>query len=126
MYRAFALDELRADPQRVVYLALRKFWLYWGHFGGADIRYPGASSPVFWLPWLMTLPFFLLGLWMTIRRDPARFGFLYLYLLGQTAIVVTFFVLPRYRIEVLPILLMFAAEGVHRLWVRWQQPRVAT
>ena len=118
VYRAFAVDALREDPGRAVRLSLRKAWLYWIYFGGDAIRYPGARSPAFWLPWLLMLPFFVMGLVVSARRAPRRHAFLYLYLLGQTAIVMAFFVLPRYRIEIIPVALLFAAQGLTWGWTR--------
>lgn len=118
VFRRYALAQMQRDPLGVVRLAAKKAWLLWGHFGGARIHYPGAASPLFWAPWLVVLPFFLLGLWHDGRlagplgRDRAV---LWLYLLVQTAITMGFFVLPRYRVFLLPAVLLFAASGIVRL-----------
>ncbi|MEM8598985.1 MAG: glycosyltransferase family 39 protein [Bacteroidota bacterium] len=112
VYRAFALDALQGDPERAARLGVRKLWLYWVHFGGDDINYPGADSPLFWGPWLLLLPLAFFGIVRAARSDWRRSSFLYLYLLGQTAIVVAFFVLPRYRLAILPVLLLFAGVAL--------------
>ena len=125
VYGARARAALAADPARAVRLAVKKLGLYWVHFGASDIRYPGASSPAFWLPWLVTLPFFLVGLWVSVRRRWRLHVLLYVYLAAQTAIAVAFFVLPRYRIEILPVVILFAAEGMRGAWIRWRTPAPA-
>ena len=118
VYGAQAQAAVVADPARAVRLAVKKLGLYWVHFGASDIHYPGAASPAFWLPWLVTLPFFTIGLVRSVRERWREHAFFYLYLLGQTAVVVAFFVLPRYRIEILPVVLLFAAEGMRWVWAR--------
>ena len=121
VYKSHALDAIQSDPSRVVPLAAKKLWLYWGHFGGSGVSYPGAQSPLFWGPWWLALPFFVLGLWRSLRENRWReHSFLYLYLMGQTAVVIAFFVLPRYRLEILPVVLLFAAYGAETLIRRWR------
>lgn len=128
VYRAAAMREIRADPGRAAGLAARKVWLYWGHFGGDRIDYPGAQSPAFWGPWLLLLPPFAAGLWLGARGAWRRRAFLYVYLAGQTAVAAVFFVLPRYRLSVLPVMLLFAAFAAGWAWdrARGRSPRPQT
>lgn len=122
VYREHARAEIARDPARVLRLGAKKVWLFWGHFGGEGVAYPGASSPLFWGPWVLLLPPFALGLWRSARSAPRRHAFLYAYLLGQTAVVTAFFVIPRYRLAVIPVMLLFAAAGVAWAWDRFRAP----
>lgn len=118
VYRTFALREIAADPLRSLRLAARKAWLLWGHFGGRDIAYPGAESPAFWVPWLLVLPPFVAGLWYAARTPDRRRWLLVGYLGVQTVVAMAFFVLPRYRVFLLPVVVLYAAYGI----ARWLEP----
>ena len=114
-----ALDQMRDDPLRVLMLAARKFALYWVHFVSSDGVVPGASSPLYWLPWLMGLPFFMLGLCRSLGRHAPGLGLLYINLALPTLIVMVFFVLPRFRVFIVPFVLLFSAHGMLYLYERY-------
>lgn len=110
LFARAALAAIREDPWRSVRLALRKFMFYWGYYWGIDLTYPAARSPAYWLPWFLLLPGFAIGLVAT-RRDPRRYALLYIHLGLSTLIVMVFFVIPRYNLFVLPIVIPFAVHG---------------
>ena len=125
VYGQAAREQITANPLRSVRLGARKLWLFWGHFGGDDIAYPGASSPLFWGPWLLLLPPFVVGLWQSVRSSPRRHAFLYAYLAVQSAVAAVFFVIPRYRLAVIPVMLLFAAYAVTWAWSRTRSTGLA-
>lgn|GEM_PF-2524419 len=111
IYMREAVAFIKNDPGRVVILGLRKCVFYWGHYWGINFTYPGAQSPLYWLPWFIMLPFFLTGLVQSFRARKKYFLF-YIYFIVATLTVMTFFVIPRYRLFILPLVFPFASNGV--------------
>jgi tetratricopeptide (TPR) repeat protein len=76
--------------------------------------------------WVLRAP--LLGFWFVAPfaaigmifawRERSRWGWLYLFVAAYYASIVAFFVFARYRLPVLPPLLLFAALGLVRLFER--------
>jgi 4-amino-4-deoxy-L-arabinose transferase-like glycosyltransferase len=99
------------NPEQVISLAAKKFIFYWGYYWGIDFVYPGAKSPLYWLPWFLMLPFFVVGLILSFQKFKQYILF-YLYFGLSTGIAITFFVLPRYRIFILPLVIIFAISGM--------------
>lgn len=126
VYGRAAREQIAADPLRSIRLGARKLWLFWGHFGGDDVAYPGAASPLFWGSWWLLVPPFLVGLWRSMRETPRRHGFLYAYLAVQSAVAAVFFVLPRYRLAVIPVMLLFAAHATLWVWDRYRSAPLTT
>lgn len=114
VYKERAKEFILNNPAEFIGLALTKFTFYWGHFWGIDYTYPGVNSPLYWLPWFLMLPFFLTGLYYSFQNYD-RYWIFYLYFVLSTAIVMMFFVLPRYRLLMLPFVIMFAAYGINSL-----------
>lgn len=132
-----ALDFVTGQPLSWLELMLRKFLLFWSapEIGNnASIYHLRDYAPIMKLPWLgfgVTAPLALAGIYLALRR---RFSesresamlpllFILLYMAG----VVAFFVCARYRVPVIPFLLLFAAYGLVagiRAW-RTGQHRVA-
>jgi 4-amino-4-deoxy-L-arabinose transferase-like glycosyltransferase len=117
VYMREALADLRADPGRALSLAGRKFIFFWtSRFFGFNFTYDGAKSPIYWLPWLAMLPFFLLGLALSLK-EARKFGVFYLVFLVSTFTCLLFFVLPRYTVLVYPWAILFAAQGVWQVYL---------
>jgi 4-amino-4-deoxy-L-arabinose transferase-like glycosyltransferase len=71
-----------------------------------------AAKALIHVPYAATLVFFLLGL-RRLAIDRAR-AMLLLFLAGYNALHVVAFALPRYRLPILPLLLLVAADGFSR------------
>ncbi len=67
------------------------------------------------------LPPFLAGLVYAARSPDRRRWLLIGYLGVQTVVAMAFFVLPRYRVFLLPVILLYAAYGI----ARWLGPTSA-
>ena len=115
IYKERALMDLAQHPFRAVKLALIKFTFLWGHYWGINCTYPGANSAAYWLPWFLQLPMFLYGLVVAIKkREPL--SLFYMYLIIATLVAMIFFVIPRYRIFILPVVTLFASSGIVSLF----------
>jgi 4-amino-4-deoxy-L-arabinose transferase-like glycosyltransferase len=110
LYMRTARDAIRDNPLRSAALGLRKFVFYWGYYWGINFTYPGAKSPLYWLPWFLVLPWFVVGVWVT-RRQPSKYSLFYIYFVLATTMAMTFFVIPRYRLFILPLVIPFAVHG---------------
>lgn len=110
IYKTEAVDFILNNPGKFALLSFKKLIYYWGYYWGINFKYPGAKSPFYWLPWFFTLPFFIIGLIISIKHYNKYIVF-YLYFLISTCIVMLFFVIPRYRIFVLPWVFPFAING---------------
>lgn len=102
-------------PKRVLELGLRKLLFYWGAvYPGVNFTYSNVDSPFYWLPWLLILPFFLYGIILNIRSFKQHFLFHTSFFLS-TITVMTFFVLPKYIVFVLPWVFLFVASAITSL-----------
>lgn len=110
IYMNEALMFMTKHPTEVLKLALRKFVFYWGYYWGIKFTYPGARSVAYWLPWFILLPFFMIGLIHSIK-DVRKYCLFHLYFILSTLIAMLFFVIPRYRLFILPLIFPFAVEG---------------
>ena len=125
-FAARAWDYIRGDPAGWLGLMGRKLRAFWH---GDE---PGRNQPIyFWrtysrvlsatlwkagiaFPFGLVAPLALWGMLLSLRRIGSTWPLLYAlsYCLG----VVAFFVAARYRVPVLPVLLVFAAYGLWSLW----------
>jgi len=118
-YAGEALKFIREHPRAAARLLARKvaiFWSGWEVSNNQDIRFiTGTYTPVVrYLPLTFTVvaPLGLLGLLVAMRRQAGRhlplWGFVLSYMVG----VVIFFVNARYRLPVVPVLMIFAAYAL--------------
>jgi hypothetical protein len=107
VFRDQALADLRADPAREIPLSLKKIAYSWWR----DPTSATTRSPAYWAPWLAVLALFVVGagrrLFVERRLDPL----LWTLLAAGTALAVAFFVIPRLRYPVYPIVFLFAGYG---------------
>lgn len=90
---------------------------YWRH-------YSVLLSGLLWkyglaFPFGLVGPLALLGMGLAWRRGQPQLPLL--YVAAHLAVVVAFFVADRYRLPLVPVLLLFAAEGA---WWLWQSRRL--
>lgn len=110
VYRRLALQHIKDDPLRYLSLSLRRFFYFWT----IDPTHPLTGHPVYWAPWFLLL--ILAGVGVFSSRDHwSDYSFWYL-LFGITTLAYSLtLVLPRYRIPLLPGLMLLAAEGLRAL-----------
>lgn len=110
IYMDEAISFMRNNPSKVIKLALQKFMFYWGYYWRINFVYPGAKSPLYWLPWFILLPFFIVGTVITAKKF-REYSLFYLYFILSTGILMIFFVIPRYRLFILPLVIPFSVKG---------------
>ena len=113
---------LLSRPGTALRLYVRKLVLFWdSHEIGSnkDIYYFGGLSPVFrafsWLGFLIIAPLGLLGASVGARRRPAAW-LLTLFVVSYMVSVLAFFVNGRFRLPVVPPLIVLAAGGAAWLY----------
>jgi 4-amino-4-deoxy-L-arabinose transferase-like glycosyltransferase len=76
-----------------------------------------SSNPLFLLAWLLTLFFFITGYYYTVKDKVSLYKLLYLKILiiFVTGLVIVFFNIPRYRIQVSFIMVPTAMYFISRL-----------
>ena len=116
-----AWEFLLGRPADAARLYVRKFVLFWDSFelaNNKDIYFFGAMSPVFrWLSWLgfgIIAPLAALGAFAAARRNGAAM-LLLLFALSYMGGVLLFFVNSRFRLPIVPVLILFASAGALKL-----------
>ena len=119
---------LRDQPGVAARLYLKKLVLFWDSFelaNNKDIYFFGRMSPVFrslsWLHFGVIAPLAFVGAWVARRRKGA--SLLILFLLSYMGSVLLFFVNARYRLPVIPVIIIFSSTGVLWLWDRARDRR---
>ena len=130
-----ALDYIRAEPVAWMGLMMRKMGAFWhGDEVGRNQpiyywrNYSSILSATLWkagiaFPFGLAAPLALWGVLLSLRRIGPTLPMMYVmsYCMG----VAMFFVSARYRVPVLPVVLVFAAYGVYGLYAwagagRWR------
>ncbi len=115
------LADISANPGRWLTLMGRKFVLFWNHYeipNHYHLYYVALFAPVLRIPvgtFGVVAPLGLFGLVLAVRRRK-RVGLLILFGLSFMASVVPFFITGRYRLAIVPVLLVGAGFAVESLW----------
>lgn len=114
IFRDLAVAHLRDNPGRALALGARKFVQLW--LLDLDFTYPEyhvfQRQPLYVVNWWIIVGLGAVGLVVHFRRaGPGRLLFAG-YLLVTTGTHVLFFVLPRYRTHLLPVLAVLAGIGL--------------
>lgn len=127
-----SLDWAAREPGAFLALQLEKLRLYWRWYEWPDAvdyawmkrRSPALGWPLLEFGGLVILA--CMGLWME-RRRLARWAPVLVWIVGWTASTVIFFVFSRYRLPMVPALLLLAAVPlaglIHRLRERRRGPK---
>jgi tetratricopeptide (TPR) repeat protein len=116
-----ALDDIRSHPVDWMRLEARKFRLLWNDAEILDTESQGSHedySPVLFLlahvaRFGVLVPLACLGLWIS-WDDRRRLWLLYAMTAAYSVSVLAFYVVARYRLPIVPILMMLAALAVVR------------
>jgi 4-amino-4-deoxy-L-arabinose transferase-like glycosyltransferase len=98
-------------PAQYLKLSLTRFLYYWWR----DPTHPLTRSPWFMGPWLLLLIFAAVGFYCQ-RRALRKWWLWLLQIMGFTALFSMTIVVPRYRMPMLPALMLLAAAGVNFMW----------
>jgi len=127
-FTAKGIDYILTRPLDYAALLVKKLWLFWS---GPEIKrnqniyYARKHSlllrSLLWdriiaFPFGLIAPLSLLGLALSWRHRTSSLSLLCLYSFSYMASVLLFFVTSRYRLPVLPVLLIFAASALTALW----------
>lgn len=119
LYMKDALQAMSSDPMRCLSLAAKKFFMYWTNlYPGIPMDYPGAQSPLVILPWMAVLVLAAIGV-LFQRRVPGVL-LIHVYIVANAAIVMVFFVMPRYNLTILPCLAVLAGLGIDAVLRRFE------
>lgn len=119
LYREAAVDYMQDNPWQVVLLSLKKLTFFWGVYWGISFTYPMADSPLYLGPWIVLMVLFVWGLILT-RHLWRRYVLLLIYFVISSAVAMLFFVIPRYTMFVIPMMLPFVAVALFDLTRRLQ------
>ncbi len=120
-WRRRALAFAREEPLQYFGLLARKAYLFLHAYERGDNHsFYAMREAVPYLRWIplgfgWILPFAVLGCWVN-RRDWARIGIVPLFAATYAVGVILFFVTARYRLPVVPPLLLLAASGAVWGW----------
>ena len=127
VYFAESLRWMRAHPGKTAYYALWKLGKFWRPVPRLDktytengVSHPSAGAPRWalwlmsaaWEPWLIVLGFW--GLWLLRARMDELYP-LFLFIAGTVGIHVITVSQPRYRLPVMPLLILGSALALARL-----------
>jgi tetratricopeptide (TPR) repeat protein len=119
-YSDLAWNFILHEPEHSIPLFWRKFLLFWAGEYGNNEPERFVARRYSWVPHIslgysVLAPLALLGMAFS-RRDVSRlfplFGFFASYMLS----LVLFFVSSRYRVPVLPVMMIFAGHALSGLW----------
>jgi 4-amino-4-deoxy-L-arabinose transferase-like glycosyltransferase len=114
------------EPARALMLLARKTFLWFSGFEVSNnrdiyffrrytmLRYVLHNLPLFKFPFGLIMPLALAGAWL-LRRSWRRFLPLYLFAVSLSLSFVFFFIADRFRMPLVPIVLILASAAVFRL-----------
>jgi 4-amino-4-deoxy-L-arabinose transferase-like glycosyltransferase len=117
-----AMQYVKNNPGTETINSLRKIYYLWI----IDVNNPKSRTPVYFIPWLLTLALFVYGLILTLRSKQIRKGitFLIIYLVFLTVITVIFFSVARYQVQASYIMIPTAVYGLVQLYYRLKKKPV--
>lgn len=107
IYRDALAESLKEDRLRPLKLLPAKATFFWI----ADLTHPKARQPLVWAPSALILPAVLYGAWRAWPRRRLAWP-LYFWIGFYFLIALALFALPRYRLNVEPMILILAAAGI--------------
>jgi tetratricopeptide (TPR) repeat protein len=112
---------IKENPGKFGYLLFRKFTIFWDNLEIADVIHPYffiKVAPILKIPFLLfgwIAPLSLLGLALSWKRR-RRIYLIYFFIGGYIFSIILYFVNSRYRLPLVPFLLIFAAYSFSWWW----------
>jgi len=116
-----SLDFMKNQPRSYIKLLIKKFiYLFSPKEVILDPEYDIIKDKIkvfkiMFLDLRFILPFIFLGIFLNIKRFK-ELMFLYLIIISFSISIILFFVASRYRIAVIPFLMIFASSGILIFW----------
>lgn len=113
IYREYAFSYIKNNPTKIITSSFNKIstlWFYNRNPG--DTSYNYVLSFWYWAPWLFYLILSIIG---TIIIKGKGIKYLGILLIGVTITSIIFFVMPRYRIHLLPAIVVYAAIPISNI-----------
>jgi len=132
-FMAKAWDYIQSEPLDYLALQAKKGFLFWhgdeiGRNQGIYFwrNYSSVLSATLWkwgiaFPFGIVAPLALLGCLLVFRRDGFSLPLLFVIIYGMS--VIAFFISSRYRIPLMPLLLIYASYGVHAIVSSFREGR---
>lgn len=120
---------IRENPARYLRLALRKVYFFWWtreipeSFPLSAAREHASVLRFAPFGFAIISPLSLLGMALSFRREDRTLPILYLYILSIQVSSVLYFINTRYRLAIEPVLILFAVNGIVRLYELIKQNR---
>ena len=100
-----ALIYIKSEPSKFLTRSIKRFFSYF--YFNLNSDYPNYYNPLFIVPIAVTSIFSTFGIIITLRKLNFDIGYLLVYLFSTICIFSLFFILPRYKIIILPAQLIF-------------------
>ncbi len=113
IYKEEAKQFIINNPLKSVKLSIKKIIFFWVHIYDERVKYPLMNNILYWGPWIILLPFFMFG-FRDVIKDFKSHDLEIFLILYFTFIYSVFFVLPRYRLIVLPIYLILSMKFFYK------------
>ncbi len=108
IYLREALDFMRTHPGEEVVLLGKKFFYYWTF----DMHHPKGANPMYWISTMGLMGLFWVGVVIQRQDLLSRYSLFVTYIIFSMTLALIFYVLPRYRMFVEPLMVPFAATGL--------------
>ncbi len=116
-----SLNFIRNEPARYIKLLFKKFvYLFSPKEVILDPEYgiiidKAKVFKIMFLDLKFIMPLILFGVFLNLKRFK-ELGLLYLIIIAFSVSIISFFVASRYRIAMIPFLMIFASSGIFILW----------
>ena len=99
-----AFNNIQNNPKKYIILYLKKFLSY--IFVDINSTYPNYYHPLHYIPVLIIGIISTIGIILS-NKNSYQINFLILFFITNVAIVSSFFILPRYKLAILPMQIIF-------------------
>lgn len=124
------LEFIRREPFQATLITLRKAYLFWNHAEIAQnesFYFCKSYVPILRFPLFsfgVVAPFAIAGLLFAVQRREAGAGLIVLSILSYMASLVVFIVVSRYRLPVVPLIIVMASYALYQSAVLLARRRI--
>lgn len=113
-----ALIFIKENPGKEAVNSARKIFYLWI----MDPNNPKSLHPLYFIPWFITLILFIAGFYFSLKDSliNRRLLLLKVYLLMTTAVVIAFFTIARYQVQMSYIMIPTAMYGLVKLYEKYK------
>ena len=118
IYFKEALDDIKDKPDIFVGRFIKKFLSFF--YFNINANWPNYYHPLFIIPIALVSIFSSIGILISLKNFNFEKGYLLLYLFLTISIFSCFFILPRYKLMILPIQLIFMNYFLYECYKRFR------